>query len=280
MSMARIARLLGAGVAVVALSLIAGGAANAFPKFAAKEKVSCIYCHATPGGPRNFRGLYYKAHQNSFADFDETREAKAAGVEPKSMGPDAMAVTAGYDGSYTAPAGGGASTGVLSYTVKDIHGKDVKLSKYRGMVILIVNVASKCGNTPQYASLEKLYAKYKLKGFTILGFPANDFGKQEPGTNQEIEVFCKSTYNVDFPMFSKIVVKGDGQAPLYKFLTDKTTDPKFGGDIDWNFAKFLVNRKGEVVARYKASADPLKSAEIVAAIEKELAAPNPTKTAE
>ncbi len=157
----------------------------------------------------------------------------------------------------------------LNFTVKDIDGKDVKLGKYQGNVIMVVNVASFCGNTPQYATMEKLYEKYKDKGFTILGFPANEFGKQEPGSDKEIKEFCTSKYKVTFPMFSKIVVKGEGQAPLYKFLTSKETDPKFGGDIEWNFAKFLISRKGEVVARFKAFTDPSKP-EVVAEIEKQL----------
>ena len=162
----------------------------------------------------------------------------------------------------------------LDFTMKDIDGKDVKLNKYQGSVILVVNVASKCGLTPQYEGLEKLYAKYKSKGLTVLGFPANEFGKQEPGTDKEIKEFCTTKYNVTFPMFSKIVVKGEGQHPLYKHLTSKETDPKFAGDIEWNFAKFLINRKGEIVARFKAPVDPMKP-EVIAEIEKHLAEPKP-----
>ncbi|HZO89235.1 MAG TPA: glutathione peroxidase [Chthonomonadaceae bacterium] len=155
--------------------------------------------------------------------------------------------------------------------MRNIDGKPVHLGRYQGNVILIVNVASLCGNTPQYASLQALYEKYKDQGFIILGFPANDFGKQEPGTNAEIKRFCTKNYNVTFPLFSKIVVKGEGQAPLYKFLTDKQTDPQFGGDIRWNFDKFLLNRKGEIVARFEPGTDPRKE-EVVQAIEKELKA--------
>jgi glutathione peroxidase len=158
----------------------------------------------------------------------------------------------------------------LNFTVKDIDGKPVPLSRYQGKVAMIVNVASFCGNTKQYATLQNLYEKYGEKGFTVLGFPANEFGKQEPGTEAEIKEFCTTKYKVGFPMFSKIVVKGEGQAPLYKFLTDKQTNPQFGGDIEWNFAKFLVNRKGEVIARFPARTDP-SSPEVVAAIEKALA---------
>jgi glutathione peroxidase len=134
---------------------------------------------------------------------------------------------------------------------------------------MMVNVASYCGNTKQYTPLESLYEKYREKGFVVLTFPANDFAKQEPGTEAEIKTFCTTKYRVTFPMFAKIVVKGEGQAPLYKHLTEKTTNPKFGGDIEWNFAKFLLNRKGEVIARFPASQDP-SSPEVVAAIEKAL----------
>lgn len=160
-------------------------------------------------------------------------------------------------------------TSVLDHKVKDIDGKEVDLSTYKGDVLLIVNVASKCGNTPQYKPMEEIYKKYKDKGFEILAFPANEFGKQEPGTDAEIKEFCTSNYNVTFPVFSKIVVKGQGINPVYKFLTSKQTDPKFAGDIGWNFAKFLVNRKGEVIARFEPKTQP-DSPEITGAIEKAL----------
>jgi glutathione peroxidase len=158
----------------------------------------------------------------------------------------------------------------LSYTMNDIDGKPVNLAKYQGQVVMIVNVASYCGLTKQYTNLQAMYEKYKAQGFTILAFPANEFGKQEPGTNAEIKTFCSSKYNVTFPMFSKVVVKGEGQTPLYKFLTDKETSPKTAGDIEWNFAKFILNRKGEVVARVPSRTDPL-APEVVAIVEKELA---------
>jgi glutathione peroxidase len=165
----------------------------------------------------------------------------------------------------------GKTPAVLNFTMPDIDAKDVKLSKFKGDVILIVNVASFCGNTKQYTSMQNLYEKYHKQGFTILAFPANEFGKQEPGSNQEIKEFCSTKYHVGFPMFSKIVVKGEGIHPLYKLLTDKEKYPQTGGDIEWNFAKFLVNRKGEVVARFKAGQDP-GTEEVVKAIEKELEA--------
>ena len=159
---------------------------------------------------------------------------------------------------------------VLSFTMKDIDGKDVDLSKYKGKAVLIVNVASKCGNTPQYAQLEELHKKYADQGLVVLGFPANEFGKQEPGTNAQIKEFCTSKYNVDFPMFSKIVVKGDGQAPLYQYLTSKQTNPKYAGDITWNFEKFLIGKDGQIVNRFKPKTKP-DAPEVVQAIEAELA---------
>ena len=158
---------------------------------------------------------------------------------------------------------------VLDFKVKDIDGKDVDLSKYKGDVLLIVNTASRCGYTPQYKGLEATYEKYKAKGFTVLAFPANEFGAQEPGTDADIKTFCTSKYNVTFPIFSKIKVKGDETHPLYKYLTSKETDPKFAGDIPWNFSKFLVNRKGEVIARFEPGDKP-EGEKLTAAVEKAL----------
>jgi glutathione peroxidase len=158
---------------------------------------------------------------------------------------------------------------VLDFKMKDIDGKDVKLNKYKGNVLLVVNVASKCGYTPQYEGLQAIYEKYNAKGFYVLGFPANNFGSQEPGTEKEIKEFCESKYKVKFPMFAKISVKGEDQDPLYKFLTSKETNPNFAGDISWNFNKFLVDRKGNVVARFT-SKDTPESETVKKAIEKEL----------
>ncbi len=160
---------------------------------------------------------------------------------------------------------------ILDFKMRDIDGKDVKLKKYKGNVLLVVNVASKCGYTPQYEGLQSTYAKYKDQGFYVLGFPANNFGAQEPGTETEIREFCTSKYHVTFPMFAKISVKGEDQDPLYKFLTSKETNPDFAGDIKWNFSKFLVDRSGKVVARFESKAKP-DSDEVTAAIEKYLAA--------
>jgi glutathione peroxidase len=158
---------------------------------------------------------------------------------------------------------------VLNFKMKSLDGKETDLSQYQGKVVLIVNVASKCGYTPQYKGLEALYEKYGKDGFVIVGVPANEFKKQEPGTDAEIAKFCTDNYGVTFPMLSKVVVKGDGICPLYQYLTSKDTDPKFGGDIQWNFTKFLVGRNGEIVARFEPKVDP-ESEDVVKAIEAEL----------
>jgi glutathione peroxidase len=158
----------------------------------------------------------------------------------------------------------------LDYQVTNIDGKPVELSQYKGKVVLVVNVASRCGNTKQYTNLESLYKKYNEKGFVVLGFPANEFGKQEPGTDSEIKEFCTSKFKIDFPMFSKIVVKGEGIAPLYDHLTSEKTNAKHAGPINWNFEKFLIGRDGQVVSRFAPKLNP-ESPEVVAAIEAELA---------
>ncbi len=158
---------------------------------------------------------------------------------------------------------------IYEFPLKDIDGKDVKLKKYKGNVLLIVNTASKCGYTPQYEGLQKIYEKYNTQKFYVLGFPANNFGEQEPGTEKDIKEFCESKYKVTFPMFAKISVKGADQDPLYTFLTGKKTNPAFAGDISWNFNKFLVNKKGEIVARFS-SKDKPDSEVVTQAIEKYL----------
>lgn len=161
-----------------------------------------------------------------------------------------------------------AGSGIYSFTLNSIDGKPAPLADYKGKVVLIVNVASRCGYTPQYTALEATYEKYKDKGFVILGFPANNFMSQEPGTNEEIKTFCSRKYNVTFPMYSKISVKGDDQAPLYGYLT-KETGAGLAGDIKWNFTKFLVDRDGKVVQRFEPAVTP-DSPEVIAAIEKQL----------
>jgi glutathione peroxidase len=141
----------------------------------------------------------------------------------------------------------------LHVPFRTITGDTANLAAFGGKVVLVVNVASKCGNTPQYAGLEKLYEKYKDRGFTILGFPANDFRQQEPGTDAEILSFCATNYGVTFPMMSKIVVKGPGQHPLYAYLTQQSPFP---GEITWNFNKFLLDRRGTVIARFDTKTKP------------------------
>lgn len=156
---------------------------------------------------------------------------------------------------------------VYEFSVKDINGKDVSLSDFKGKVLLIVNVASKCGYTRQYSGLQKIYDKYKEQGFEILAFPCNDFGGQEPGTNEEIAEFCSTNFNVTFPLFDKIKVLGEDKNPLYKMLTNNSNLEK--GDINWNFEKFLISKEGEVIARYKSSVEPESDA-VAKAIEQEL----------
>jgi len=158
---------------------------------------------------------------------------------------------------------------IYDFTMKDIDGKEVKLDSYKGKVLLIVNTASKCGYTPQYEGLEKIYDKYKEQGFEVLGFPANNFMGQEPGTEEEIKEFCTLKYDVSFPMFSKISVKGADQHPLYTFLTNPKTNPNSSGEITWNFNKFLIDRNGNIVVRFGTKETP-ESENITQAIEKYL----------
>ena len=145
---------------------------------------------------------------------------------------------------------------VYDFTVQDIHGKEKKLDQYKDKVMLIVNVASKCGFTPQYKGLESLYEKMQSRGLEVLGFPCNQFGAQEPGTEKEIESFCELNYGVKFPLFAKIDVNGDGTAPLYKYLKKEKPGLLGSEAIKWNFTKFLVDRKGRVIERYAPNVEP------------------------
>lgn len=156
---------------------------------------------------------------------------------------------------------------IYDLVVKDINGKDVKLSGYKGKVLLIVNVASKCGYTPQYEGLQKIYEKYKEKGFEILAFPCNDFKGQEPGTNEEIKEFCTSNYGVSFKLFDKVKVLGSDREPLYERLINSESVEK--GDVKWNFEKFLISKDGEIVGRFRSKVKP-ESEELTSEIEKYL----------
>ena len=157
---------------------------------------------------------------------------------------------------------------LYDFTMDDIDGKPVNLGQYKGKVLLLVNTASFCGNTPQYSDLETMYETYRGKGFEILAFPANNFGQQEPGTNEEIKGFCLTKYAVSFPLFSKISVKGSDKHPLYRYLTEHSAFP---GEVEWNFQKYLVDRSGNVVGRFHHRTKPL-SPEIVNEVERVLAA--------
>jgi glutathione peroxidase len=167
------------------------------------------------------------------------------------------------------------TTSIYEFTITDLDGRQVDLGSYKGRVLLVVNVASKCGFTPQYEGLQSLYETYKDKGLVVLGFPANNFLWQEPGSNDDIKAFCTRTYNVSFPMFAKISVKGSDQHPLYAFLTDKAANPAVEGKISWNFNKFLIGRDGRVIKQFGSRAKP-QSQELIAAIESALAEPPQT----
>ncbi|MGH7254165.1 MAG: glutathione peroxidase [Nitrospirales bacterium] len=158
---------------------------------------------------------------------------------------------------------------VYAFTLDDIDGTPLPLQRFQGKVLLMVNTASFCGNTPQYEGLQTLYDRYRDQGLEILAFPANNFGKQEPGTNEEIKNFCYTKYSLTFPLFSKISVKGSDKHPLYQYLTEQSPFP---GEVEWNFQKFLVDRQGQVVARYKPRTQPL-SDEVLQDIERYLAVP-------
>jgi glutathione peroxidase len=159
---------------------------------------------------------------------------------------------------------------VLKFKMDSLDGKPVDLTKYKGKVVLVVNVASKCGYTPQYKGLEGLHEAYVKEGLVVLGFPCNQFGKQEPGSSEEIAEFCEKNYGVKFDMFSKVDVNGEKQCDLYKFLTSKESNPQFAGAIKWNFEKFLISRDGNVVARFESKIDP-QSDKLQDAIKAELA---------
>lgn len=162
------------------------------------------------------------------------------------------------------------NTSFHELSITTIDGASQSLSEYKGKVVLVVNVASFCGYTKQYAPLEKLYEQYKDKGLVVLGFPANDFGAQEPGTNDEIKQFCSLKYGVSFPMSAKVSVKGSAKSPVYEFLTSGGGNAALAGEIGWNFEKFLIGKDGKIITRYKSGVDPL-AANVIADVEKALA---------
>jgi glutathione peroxidase len=159
------------------------------------------------------------------------------------------------------------SANISDFTVKDINLNEVKLAYYKGKVLLIVNVASKCGFTSQYKSLQRIYDMYKMQGFEVLGFPCNDFGGQEPGTNEEIKSFCSLNFKVTFPIFDKVHIKGDEKSPLFDLLTNNSVTGK--SSIKWNFEKFLIDKEGNIVKRFRSITKP-DSNKIISTIEKEL----------
>lgn len=172
----------------------------------------------------------------------------------------------------TAPGPGGAPVSLFTIPVRTLAGEDITLGAYQGKVLLIVNVASRCGFTPQYEELQALYERFADRGFVVLGFPADNFLNQEPGTNEAIMEFCRVNYGVTFPMFEKISVAGKDQHPLYAYLTSKATDTEHGGRITWNFNKFLVGRDGRILDRFGSRTKPLDS-KVVAAVERALVQP-------
>lgn len=195
----------------------------------------------------------HAGHDHDHSDHDHADHGDESGDESNAPQTEETALSDAY---------------VLDHTASRITGEEEDLSKYKGQVVMIVNVASKCGFTNQYEPLEKLYSERKGDGFVVLGFPANNFKEQEPGSNEEIAEFCRSTYGVEFPMFAKIDVIGEDRHPLYQ---DLVAQPEpIGGDPEWNFTKFLVNRKGEVVYRFDTRTSP-DDPKVIAAIDELLA---------
>ena len=166
----------------------------------------------------------------------------------------------------------GSAKQVYSYKLKTIDGDPITLAQYQGKVLLLVNVASACGYTPQYTALESIYEKYKDRGLVVVGIPANNFANQESGTDAEIKTFCNRKYHVTFPIMSKVSVLGPDKTPLYQYLTDKSVNPAIGGDIQWNFTKFLIARNGNPLTRFEPATTP-DSPEVITAIELALKQP-------
>lgn len=191
-------------------------------------------------------------------------------VEPPPAAADpAMEQTTMSEPTDEAPAEAASTSILADITMPGLDGEPVDLARYDGQVVLLVNVASRCGHTPQYAGLQKLHERFADQGLVVVGVPSNDFGGQEPGTAEEIATFCQTNYGVTFPMLDKVQVIGDDKTELYARLTDPANDPTDGGEVKWNFEKFLVNRTGEVVARFRSGVQP-ESDELLAAIEQAL----------
>ncbi|MEX1365015.1 MAG: glutathione peroxidase [Nannocystaceae bacterium] len=201
----------------------------------------------------------------STAKTDATPDAKAAAAKTDAAPSDAKAEAPADPSAEPAEV---ASGPVLDHTVKLLDGSDKSLTEYRGKALLVVNTASECGYTPQYAGLQELYAKYKERGLEVLAFPSNDFGGQEPGTPEQIRSFVDTKYSVEFEMFDKVQIKGSDKSPLYQTLTEQTADG-IKGDVGWNFTKFLVDPEGHVVARFDSAVDPM-SPELLAELERVL----------
>jgi glutathione peroxidase len=181
-----------------------------------------------------------------------------------------MFLALGFFANMTSAEDSSAHECALNFKVKNIDGEVVDLEDYEGNVVMIVNTASRCGMTPQYSKLQAIQDKYKEKGFVILGFPCNQFGSQEPGSEADIKSFCSTKYSVSFPMFSKVEVNGEGAADLYKHLTSQDVKPLGKGNVKWNFEKFLIDREGNLINRFASSTSP-EDAEVIKAIEAELA---------
>lgn len=183
-------------------------------------------------------------------------KAPTAREKPSDAKPSAEPSRAEKPNSTGTPITAASASSPLDFTLRDIDGNEVALSKFKGKVVLLVNVASKCGLTPQYEQLQQLYDDYAGKGLAILAFPANNFGAQEPGTNEEIKSFCKTKFRIGFDLFEKISVKGDDTHELYRFLTSKEKNEKLGGEVKWNFTKFLVGRDGKLIERFEPKVKP------------------------
>lgn len=194
------------------------------------------------------------------------------GCSAQTQTPDPTSPVANENGAPDPPSTQETEMTALSYDMTTLAGETVSLSKYKGNVVLMVNVASECGLTPQYEQLQALHQKYSEQGLSVIGFPCNQFGGQEPGTAEEIQQFCRHNYGVEFDLFEKVDVNGENACDLYKYLTQLETQPKGPGDIGWNFEKFLIDRDGNVVARYDPRTTP-DAPELVEAIETALAAP-------